>query len=40
MIDGALAIFSKGFNDEISCVENTFKSENACEGDSGSPVIR
>jgi hypothetical protein len=29
-----------GFTKDISCVENPFKIENACEGDSGSPVVR
>jgi hypothetical protein len=28
------------FTDVITCVENTFKIENACLGDSGSPVLR
>lgn len=30
----------KGFGKDISCVGNPFKVEGACEGDSGSPVIR
>jgi hypothetical protein len=31
---------SQNFTKEISCAENTFNFENACEGDSGSPIIR
>jgi hypothetical protein len=29
-----------GFKKDISCVGNQFKVDNACEGDSGSPVVR
>lgn len=32
--------FPRNFTKEISCAENTFNFENACEGDSGSPIIR
>ena len=33
-------LLNRNFTQEISCVGNTFKIENACEGDSGSPVTR
>jgi hypothetical protein len=30
----------RGFTREIACVENTFKIDAGCVGDSGSPVVR
>jgi len=30
----------KGFTREISCITNPIKTENPCEGDSGSPLFR